>query len=266
MPALPGRACPETPLCATTRAMHPLATIASAISGEIVVFRDAKTGLLTYTQGGYEQSAADRHGVSTATYIHAIYGLVMQMQARSVLVIGCGGGSLARMLAEAGARVTVVDVDPASFDLARWYFGLPDACDCQVADGAAFLEANDATYDAIVLDAYHAAIMPPHLASREFFALVKRRLAQRASALFVNAFVHDDDDPFARDTAARLATVWRAVRMIDMKGRINRNAVVMAGSVTSLALPTLIVAPEIESCDIEQDLRLMDFRLWRKPR
>lgn len=246
--------------------MHPLATIASAISGEIVVFRDPKTGLLTYTQGGYEQSAADRHGVSTATYIHALYGLVMQMRARRVLVIGCGGGSLARMLAEAGASVTVVDIDPASFELARWYFGLPEACDCHVADGAAFLEGRENTYDAIVLDAYNAAEMPPHLASREFFALVKRRLSPRAGAVFVNAFVHDDDDPFARDTAARLATVWRAVRLIDMKGRVNRNAVVMAGSVTALCLPTLIVAPEIESCDIEQDLRLMDFRLWRKPR
>ena len=119
-------------------------------------------------------------------------------------------------------------------------------------------------YDAIVLDAYHAADMPAHLASREFFALVKRRL-ERGGAVFVNAFVRDDDDDFARDTAARLAAVWRHVRMIDLKGRINRNAVVMAGAVESLGLPTLIVAPEIESCDIEQDLRLMDFRaLGRK--
>jgi len=245
--------------------MHPIATIASPVSGEITVFRDPKTGLLTYTQGGYEQSAADRHGVSTATYIHALYGLIVQTRAKSVLVIGCGGGSLARMLAEAGARVTVVDVDPASFELARWYFGLPEACDCHVADGGAFLEASEQTYDAIVLDAYHAAEMPAHLASREFFALVKRRLAP-GGAFFVNAFVRDDDDPFARETAARLSAVWRIVRMIDMKGRVNRNAIVMAGAVTSLALPTLIVSPEIESCDIEQDLRLMDFRVWRKPR
>ena len=63
--------------------MHPIATIASTISGEITVYRDPETGLLTYTQGGYEQSAADRNGVSTATYIHAIYGLVMQMRARA---------------------------------------------------------------------------------------------------------------------------------------------------------------------------------------
>ena len=245
--------------------MHPIATIASAVSGEIVVFRDRHTGLLTYTQGGYEQSAADRHGVSTATYVHALYGLIAQTGAKSVLVVGCGGGSLARMLAEAGARLTVVDIDPASFELARWYFGLPESCDCHVADGAAFLETSETAYDAIVLDAYRAAVMPPHLVSREFFALVKRRLA-RGGAFFVNTFVRDDDDPFARDTAARLSAVWRAVRMIDMKGRVNRNAVVMAGNVTNLGLPTLIVAPEIESGDIEQDLRLMNFRLWRKPR
>ena len=37
--------------------MHPIATIASPVSGEITVFRHRATGLLTYTQGGYEQSA-----------------------------------------------------------------------------------------------------------------------------------------------------------------------------------------------------------------
>ncbi len=238
--------------------MLAIATIASPVSGEITVYRHRATGLLTYTQGGYEQSAADRNGVSTATYIHALYGLVLQTRARDVLVIGCGGGSLARMLSETGARVSVVDVDPASFELARWYFGLPDSCECHVADGREFLAATTRRYDAIVLDAYDAGDMPAHLASREFFALVRRRLAP-GGAFFVNAFVRDDEDPFARNTAKRLRQVWRSVRMLDLKGRVNRNAIVMAGAVASLAQPTLIAAPEFESADITLDLRLMEF-------
>ncbi len=238
--------------------MKPIATIASPVSGEITVFRDDATGMLTYTQGGYEQSAADRNGVSTAPYIHALFGLVLQTRARTCLVVGCGGGSLARMLTDKGVRVTIVDIDPASFDLARWYFGLPDSCECRVADGEAFLEQETRTFDAIVLDAYDAGKMPAHLAHPDFFALVKKHLA-KGGAFFVNAYVENDGDPFARDTAARLRKVWRNVRMLDLPGRVNRNATLMAGNVETLAQPTLVAVPEFESHDIELDLRLMRF-------
>jgi spermidine synthase len=239
--------------------MKPIATIASPVSGEIVVYRDRTTGLITYTQGGYEQSAADRNGVSTASYIHALHGLALQTRARAVLVIGCGGGSLPRMLAASRIRVTVVDIDPASFDLARWYFSLPEDVECHVADGRDFLRTADARYDAIVLDAYDAANMPAHLAEREFFATVKRRLAP-AGAFFVNAYMRDDDDPFAADLAKRLAAVWRSVRTLDTKGRVNRNAIVMAGNVANLSQPTMIMEPEIEADDVARDLRALQFR------
>jgi spermidine synthase len=238
--------------------MRAIATIASAISGEIKVYRDGPSGLITYTQGGYEQSAADRNGVSTATYIHALYGLALQTRSRTALVIGCGGGSLARMLQQAGTAVTVIDIDPASFELARWYFGLPDACERHVADGEEFLKRDERRFDVIVLDAYDAAEMPKHLADPEFFKLVKSRLAP-GGVFLVNAYVRNDDDPFAREIAARLAQVWRNTRMLDMKGRINRNAILMAGNVETLAQPTLITPPEVEATEIEQDLRLLAF-------
>jgi len=238
--------------------MIAIATIASPVSGEITVYRDRATGMLTYTQGGYEQSAADRNGVSTAPYIHALFGLALQTRARTCLLVGCGGGSLAKMLADKRVQVTIVDIDPASFDLARWYFGLPDACECRVADGRAFLEEDARAFDAIVLDAYSAGQMPAHLCDAAFFRLVRSRLA-KGGAVFVNAYVQNDDDPFARRIAANMRLVWRSERVLDLPGRINRNAIVMAGNVAALAQPTLTTIPEFESCDIEQDLRLMEF-------
>lgn len=244
--------------------MRPIATIASPVSGEITVYRHTATGLLTYTQGGYEQSAADQNGVSTASYIHALYGLVLQSRARSALMIGCGGGTLAAMLARAGTRVSIVDNDPASFDLARWYFGLPDSCERHVADARAFLEREPARYDAIVHDAYDAGEMPAHLAGVEFFTLIKERL-NRGGALFVNAYMRDDTDPFARKTRENLRKVWRHVRMLDLPGRVNRNTIVMAGAVATLAQPTLVTPPEVEADDIRRDLSQMTFAEPKKP-
>ena len=63
------------------------------------IIRDDATGKVSYWQSEYHQSAADRTGVSTADYIHAMYFFLMQAGVRDVLMIGCGGGTLATMLA-----------------------------------------------------------------------------------------------------------------------------------------------------------------------
>ena len=68
------------------------------------IVQDNHTGKVSYWQEEYHQSAADSHGVSTADYIHAMYFFLMQAQARDVLMIGCGGGTLATMLVRSDAR------------------------------------------------------------------------------------------------------------------------------------------------------------------
>ncbi|HYJ35958.1 MAG TPA: hypothetical protein VEV64_07370, partial [Rhizomicrobium sp.] len=89
------------------------------------IIRDDTSGKVSYWQGEYHQSAADRNGVSTADYIHAMYFFLMQAGARDVLMIGCGGGTLATMLVRSQVQVTVVDLHTFSFDVARKYFQLP---------------------------------------------------------------------------------------------------------------------------------------------
>src|SRR5216110_1168002 len=50
---------------------------------------------LTYEQKGGYQSTADCNGVSLDAHIHALYGLTLQRPGKRVLMIGCGGGTLA---------------------------------------------------------------------------------------------------------------------------------------------------------------------------
>src|SRR5689334_17284886 len=100
-----------------------------------VIVQDNRSGKVSYWQKEYHQSAADQRGVSTADYIHAMFFFLRQVKAKDVLMIGCGGGTLATMLTAKGVAVTVVDLHKLSFDIAKDYFALPGAVDCHVADG-----------------------------------------------------------------------------------------------------------------------------------
>ena len=106
--------------------------------GHLIV-QDDRTGKVSYWQKEYHQSAADRHGVSTADYIHAMFFFLQQAQSRDVLMIGCGGGTLATMLHRAGVASTVVDLHQMSFDIAHRYFHMPEKIECHTGDGIAWM-------------------------------------------------------------------------------------------------------------------------------
>lgn len=170
---------------------------------QIVIQQDNQGGGVSYREGGAHHSVADRDGVSLAAYIHALYGLVRQSGARQILMIGCGGGTLATMLKRAGVAITLVDNDPLSFEIARTYFHLPETATCELGDGAAFLRRTKERYDAIVLDAYGGGRVPRHLVTASFFGLVRARLT-RGGIFAMNVIVRDDDDRAADRIGYRL--------------------------------------------------------------
>jgi spermidine synthase len=227
--------------------------------GAITILKKQATGSLLYVQDDSFQSEADGNGVSLVAYIHAIFGLVQQTNGKSVLMIGCGGGTLATMLATIGCELTVVDIDAHAFQLARQYFGFPDHIACRVADGSQFLLSEHATYDAVVVDAYVGGCIPDHLTSAVFFALVKPRLNVHGS-IFVNVHVENDFDDAADQVAGAMASVWPHVRIIDRPGYPHRNAIVMAGGVSELQRPMLTMTPNIQADDMIAELDEMQFR------
>jgi spermidine synthase len=233
-----------------------------SVFGVITIFQERRTGSLFYNQGGFVQSAADNNGVSLASYIHAIYGLLCQADSQNILMIGGGGGTLATMLWKSGRNVTVVDVNPQAFLLARKYFGLPSGIPYHVADGCEFLLSDTRVYDAIVLDAFAGAQIPAHVRSPAFFRLARTRLNCHG-CMFVNVHVMHDLDNAPDRMSATLATVWPDVRLLDIQGCINRNAIAMAGAVRVLKKPELYMRPQISADEIDAKLKDMEFRLWR---
>jgi len=231
--------------------------------GEIVVTRDRRTGAYYYEQADSYQSQADRDGVSLAHYIHALYGLAVQTAARTVLMIGCGGGSLGSMLADAGRSVTVVDIFPASFELARKYFFLSPRVNCVVADGAAFLARGRRPYELIVVDAFIGTRVPPHLRAPSFFQAARARLAP-GGHLLMNVVLTDDRDGTADAIAAAMAAAGLRVQLLDTPTDVERNAILVGSLAGPLRRPRLLVPPRIQRRTLAAEIEMMRFRSWRR--
>lgn len=231
--------------------------------GDVKILRGRADGSHAYASGGWYHSHADRNGVSLASYVHALYDLAAQAKAARVLVLGCAGGTLATMFARTGRQVTAVDIDPDCFALARKFFGLPLDVECHIGDGRDFLSAHAATFDAIVVDAYHRHAVPAHLCSVEFFALARARLAADGLIL-LNAVLAHDLDRFADRVAAGMATAGLPTRILDAAGTRDRNALILGGAVAGLARPVLTVRPDTLAQTLEAELAEMTFRTRRR--
>jgi spermidine synthase len=229
----------------------------------LAIEQDNATGGVSYWEGGDNQSVADRSGISLAEYIHAMFGLLRQSKASNVLMIGCGGGTLATMLHHAGVRVTLVDISTQSFAVARRYFHLPDEIERHVADGRTFLRASRKRYDAIVLDAYSGSEMPKQFLSPAFFALAKRHMKARGAIFLINLLVADDDDRRPDDIVRRMRRTWRQARLLDADGWEDRNAIVVAGAASKLKRPRLLLRPARGAAKIARGMKEFSFRRLR---
>jgi spermidine synthase len=130
---------------------------------------------------------------------------------RKVLMLGLGGGSistyLGRFLPE--AAITTVEIDPGVITAAKTYFGLRETerLRYRAGDGRVVLNRSSELYDLILLDAYRGGYVPFHLLTREFYTLVKQRLAPGGAAAFN---VHDGSKLYA-STIRTLGEVFPAL-------------------------------------------------------
>jgi spermidine synthase len=138
-----------------------------------------------------------------------------------VAILGNAAGTTARALGVyyPEADVDGVELDPAVSRVGRRYFGMEDNPRLTVhdADARPYLRSTDERYDLIVVDAYHQPYVPFYLATREFFALARERLAPGGIIALNVAAVPDDKrlvHAIGRTMAAELPQVleWPALR------------------------------------------------------
>lgn len=229
-----------------------------AADDAVAICQDNKAGQISYLQHGLEQSMADPNGISLADYIHAIFGLVLQAEARDVLLIGCGGGTLATMLRMKRVKVTMLDINETSFAIARQHFGLPASVRCHVADGRAFLEASNHRYDAVVLDAYSRDSIPRQFQTRTYMALAASRL-KRNGFLIANVMADGAKDRKVRRLVRLMQSAWDDVRVLSVRGRAHGNVLVMGGAVGDFRRPTLVMPPATGRTLLRTELAALRF-------
>ena len=126
--------------------------------------------------------------------------LLFHPEPRKALMIGLGGGSLAKFFFKRlkSTKVKVVEVDERIVHAAREHFALPKEIQDEIGDGAEALTPE--CCDVLVVDSFEDELHVPRLASNEFYDGAFLALAE-PGALVVNFM---DDDPKFDLTLQRL--------------------------------------------------------------
>ena len=147
-------------------------------------------------------------------------------RAHKVLILGCGGGNLATMMAERSKEITVVDFNPRSFQIAREYFGMPKHLRCIVDDFRNYLLSESQRFDAIAVD-----VGGPGFNFEEQFDLptcnsIRSRL-QRGGRVIINVLVGCDFDAVADQIGHCLSADFVESWIVDHPGTVRRNALIL---------------------------------------
>jgi spermidine synthase len=142
---------------------------------------------------------------------------------RRALLLGMGGGSVGAILAARYPELasTYAEIDPAMVDVARAQFGFvaSERLDVVVADGRRYVADHDERWDWIYCDTYIGQAVPFHLATLEFFELLRSRLAPEG-AVGLN-LAGRIDHPFALAIVRTLRRVFARVEIFSVRGSGN---------------------------------------------
>ena len=107
---------------------------------------------------------------------------------KRVLILGLGGGAMSTYLGRflPDAVIDAVELDPGVIDTAERYFGVRETSNVHfiASDGRVFLNRHKEPYDLIVVDAFNGSSIPFHMMTKEFYGLVRERLAPGGVAAF----------------------------------------------------------------------------------
>lgn len=202
-------------------------------------------GVRTLHLGGLAVQSAmrlARPGDLELAYTRAMMAFLLFVPApRECLMIGLGGGSIARFVHERlpATRMTVVERYPKVVAAARAHFGLPDddsRLSVVVADGADFVPARRAAWDVILLDAFEDGRSVKALATAAFYAACHAAL-RPGGVLAVNFIA--DEPRFGAYLARLEAAFGGRVLCLPAEDRVNLIVLALKGRGSRVAIAPL---------------------------
>lgn len=106
---------------------------------------------------------------------------------KKVLLLGLGGGSVAKHLTQLGFQVDVCELDARMEYVARTYFGLPEKVNVTIDDARHFINTCEEKYDAIIFDTFKGEEAPSHVFTVESLKKVNEMLNDNG-LIIVNTF------------------------------------------------------------------------------
>lgn len=136
-------------------------------------------------------------------YYYDYYNVLPEMVDKKeldVLIIGFAGGTIANQFKyfsdDKVINIDGVEIDDKVVEISKKYFDTDNkGFNIYNQEGRMFLNQTDSQYDLIIIDAYNNQLQIPfHLATREFFGLVKNKLKENGKvAINVNAESQNSD-------------------------------------------------------------------------
>ena len=167
-------------------------------------------------------------GLTGMYYDYALAAPVMagaeEAASPRILILGNGSGTYAAQCTAyfPSAAVEGVEIDRAITGLAETYFDLPETVAVSTCDGRAYLQATDAKYDVIMVDAYQDITIPFQMSSVEFFTLVRQHLTP-GGVMVVNTNMRSDAPGSINEYLAdTIASVFPRVFTADVADNTNR--------------------------------------------
>jgi spermidine synthase len=175
---------------------------------------------------GTLQSSMDRRDPASLELLYSRFtslGLVLRPDAAKALIIGLGGGSMAKKYHKEFPEIEIdsIEIDPDVVEVARKFFHFQeDSCQrVHGGDGREFLTRADDRFDLILLDAYYADNMPFHLVTREFFGTARRKMTPEG-VLVINLIgsLRGPDSAMIRAAIKTLSSVFPQVYIFPTFG------------------------------------------------
>lgn len=151
------------------------------------------------------------------SFIHLLEAIrFLRPEAKNLLEIGLGIGSLPAILGRRGIDADVVEIDPAVVRFAQQYFAFSTKGQIHVEDARTFLRRTDQRYDLIVHDTFTGGSTPEHLLSLEVLKRIQELL--RPGGVLALNFAGYAGGPHAEATwavARTIRAVFPRVRMFS---------------------------------------------------